>query len=450
MADSRIVVFTRYPVPGKTKTRMIPALGPVGAAGLQRQMAGFTVLNARLLRRRADVEVEIRYTGGSRRSMRNWLGPDLAYVAQGNGDLGARMADAFDASHRAGAGRTVVVGTDCPAISPDVLAQALDALGQADVVIGPAVDGGYYLLGLRTPTPRLFEGIPWGTGDVLELSLQAAASEGLSVERLAELPDVDRPEDLHIWRAAAGLGDAGADDTVSVIIPTLNEAGNIQETVERALPGAEEVLVADGGSSDGTRDVAAAAGATVLAVPGGRPAQLNTAAMASRGGVLLFLHADTHLPADYAARARETLAPDGVVAGAFAFAVRAGGRSLRAVERVANWRSRLLQMPYGDQSLFVGRGTFFGTGGFSALPIMDDFELVCRLRHIGRIATAREAAATSARRWQALGAWRTTAINQLMILGYHAGVSPARLKRFYRRQSGLAQGQGVGAGGEGE
>ncbi|NJL23414.1 MAG: glycosyltransferase, partial [Leptolyngbyaceae cyanobacterium SM1_3_5] len=107
---------------------------------------------------------------------------------------------------------------------------------------------------------------------------------------------------------------------------------------------------------------------------------------------------------------------------------------LRLVEWGANWRSRLLQLPYGDQALFLRRDTFWQVGGFPDLPMMEDFELVRRLRRRGRIAIAPDAVLTSARRWQKLGILKATVINQVAIVAYLIGISPDRIARWYRRQ----------------
>ena len=121
-----------------------------------------------------------------------------------------------------------------------------------------------------------------------------------------------------------------------------------------------------------------------------------------------------------------------MIAGAFRLQIDGAGRWLRLIERVANLRARYLHMPYGDQAVFLRRETFESLGGFADLPIMEDYELSRRLRRRGRIELADASAVTSARRWQTLGPWRTTWINQMIVLGYHLGVSPERLARWYR------------------
>jgi len=207
----RLIVFTRYPQPGETKTRLIPALGEEGAADLQRQMTEHTVRRVRPLTTSAQLHAELRYEGGSEDEMREWLGPALCYRPQGAGDLGMRMRRAFQDSFAAGAERVVVIGSDCPGLRTELLREGFASLARTDLVLGPAGDGGYYLIGLRRSCgelaiPALFSGIAWGSDQVLGETLRIAAAVGLSVVLLDILDDVDRPEDLPIWeREVAGV-----------------------------------------------------------------------------------------------------------------------------------------------------------------------------------------------------------------------------------------------------
>ena len=195
-----------------------------------------------------------------------------------------------------------------------------------------------------------------------------------------------------------------------MIVPTLNEAASLGRTLERVRRAdGIEIIVADGGSRDATREIAAQAGATVLVTAGGRAAQQNAGAAVAGGRHLLFLHADTLLPDGYAELIRRALDRPATVAGAFRFRTDGAGAAMRLVEWGANIRSALFQWPYGDQGLFMEKRVFDELGGFSPLPIMEDYELVGRLRRRGPVVTLSEAAITSARRWQRLGALRTTA-----------------------------------------
>lgn len=436
---NRLIVFTRYPEAGTTKTRLIPALGAEGAATLQRQMTEYTLSQVNALQRDRPMEIDIRFAGGDRARMQSWLGGGYTYQPQGTGDLGTRMAQALSDGFAAGSDRLLVIGTDCPGLDALTLNQAFEQLNTADLVVGPATDGGYYLIGLRRPVPELFVGIDWSTERVLSQTLAIAQSLHLSVALLTSLGDVDRPDDLPLWEAVqqrhSAVNSMNSMDSISVIIPVLNEGDRLQECLQAALaPRDAEIIVVDGGSVDGTAELAAAMGAIVLQSPPGRARQMNRGAAAATGKILLFLHGDTRLPPDYPSQMRHTLAQCNIVAGAFTLHIASANPSLRWVEWGVGVRSRWLQLPYGDQALFLKADRFQAMGGFAELPIMEDFELVQRLQRQGRIAIAPATVLTSPRRWETLGVIRTTLINQMIIAGYFLGVPAERLARWYRRK----------------
>ena len=132
--------------------------------------------------------------------MRQMFGIDYQYQSQSEGDLGHRMSCAFADSLGQGRRRVVLIGSDCPGITAKVLNAAFSHLNHYDLVLGPTTDGGYYLIGLRAPSPELFQDLPWGTADVLEMTLSRAASLGLRTILLEPLTDIDRPEDLAVWQ----------------------------------------------------------------------------------------------------------------------------------------------------------------------------------------------------------------------------------------------------------
>ena len=431
----KLIIFTRYPEPGTTKTRMIGALGAGGAAELHRQMTERAVGTARKLRDSIGIVIEIHFGGGDDSKMRQWLGNDIAYAEQIGLDLGERMDHAFKAAFDQGCDRIVVVGSDCPELTVDILEKAFQALDSHPVVLGPAFDGGYYLVGLKQRLTDIFQNIPWGSGNVLKETRKVLLSQKVSFALLERLSDVDTPEDLHIWESAQ-KAKYTRNDSLSIIIPALNESAQIQTAVQSARKGLPlEVIVVDGGSRDETVQVASRAGATVIQAPRGRALQMNAGAGISRGSHLLFLHADTRLPDGYSDYIRSILNNDSAVAGgAFCFGIAHpfSGRGL--VEWMTNLRARRFQMPYGDQAIFVRRREFSEMGGYKPIPIMEDYDFIQRLKRRGRIVIADAVAMTSGRRWLELGALRTTLINQLVIAGYHCGVAPEKLAVFYRNK----------------
>lgn len=191
-----LIIFTRYPEPGTTKTRLIPALGEVGAANLHKQMTEQTIFQVKELQKIIRVSVEVRFTGGNLEKMQNWLGNDLRYESQGKGDLGARMERSLINAFNQKAQQVIIIGTDCPELNSQILTTAFEQLKVFNLVLGPAIDGGYYLIGLQQPTPELFTNISWGTAQVFAKTVEIAQKLNLSMGYLPTLADIDRPEDL--------------------------------------------------------------------------------------------------------------------------------------------------------------------------------------------------------------------------------------------------------------
>lgn len=429
----RLILFARFPVAGKVKTRLIPALGAEGAAALHRRLVLRSLRTAHALCQSQGVELEIRFAGDDAKEMQHWLGDGWLCRPQCEGDLGQRMAGAFADGFSEGSLATVIIGSDCPSLTPEILAAAFESLKTSPVVFGPATDGGYYLIGLTKLVPELFQRIAWGTETVLAQSLEILARNDSKPALLQPLDDLDRPEDLAAWKRLVESDDNDL-SRVSVIIPALNEAANIATTLEcvrKSSP--HEIIVVDGGSADETSIVAKNYGATVIHSKPARARQMNAGAAQATGNVLLFLHADTLLPDNWTRVVTDTLKAPGVAAGSFGFRVAESFPGRRLVEWTTNLRSRWFQNPYGDQTQFLRQATFEELGGFADLPIMEDYELNQRLRKLGRVVTAEAAAITSGRRWKRLGVVRTTLTNKMMIAGFCLGVSPHKLARFYRR-----------------
>jgi rSAM/selenodomain-associated transferase 2/rSAM/selenodomain-associated transferase 1 len=432
--SKRLILMLKFPTPGAVKTRLVPALGEQRACALHRALVRHTLVEVQRCAAEDGVAVEVRLAGApDDAAARAWLGGAVTIRDQGDGDLGARMDRAVQAAFAEGAAAVVVIGGDCPQLNFSHLGAAFSALARSEAVLGPAADGGYYLIGLRRALPALFRGIAWGGSEVLAQTLAAARTLSVDVALLATLRDIDVPADLTLWAETPAAGAAGRGG-VSVIVPALNEEASLPLTLAAVrLAGAHEIIVVDGGSADHTCEIARAHDAVVLSSAAGRARQMNCGAAVATGEFLLFLHADTLLPANWAALVRATLADANVAAGAFEFGLAGEFVGRRLIERGTNWRARHRQLPYGDQGLFVRRETFLQIGGFPDQPIMEDYEFVRRLRRRGRIALVPAVALTSARRWQRLGPLRTTLLNQLVALGYLVGISPARLAVWYRR-----------------
>ena len=185
----RLILFARYPIAGECKTRLIPAVGAEGAAAIHRQLTERTVA----VLRRANAPVTIASTGAGIEEFENWLGQDLTYQTQVDGDLTDRLS-AFLSEVP-----LIFFGADTPDLSPRVVEQAVAGLQSHRVVIGPAEDGGYYLIGMREPLPELLNDMPWSTAEVLPETLLRLQHLGIEPLLLETLADCDRPEDLKRW-----------------------------------------------------------------------------------------------------------------------------------------------------------------------------------------------------------------------------------------------------------
>jgi rSAM/selenodomain-associated transferase 2/rSAM/selenodomain-associated transferase 1 len=424
----RLIIFTRYPVKGSVKTRLFPALGEEGAASLHKKMTEHTVEWAASLSEKDPGFLQIRHEGGNQDLMAGWLGAKWEYIPQGEGDLGERMARAFEENFQKKIKKIVLVGTDCPQMTSFHVMAAFDALKKHDLVLTPTVDGGYSLIGLKQMVPELFVSIAWGTETVFQSTLERAKKAGLSVKSMKPLQDVDVPEDLSVWEKVSN-------QFLSIVIPTLNEEEHLGLTLEKVgrMPHGEAIVV-DGGSRDRTVEVAEKWGARVIRTEPNRGKQMNLGAREALGDILLFLHADTLLPGNYSVFIRKALTDPNVVGGAFAWRVEPSTPFLRYLEKNVAWRTKIFQMPYGDQAYFVRTSVFREMGGYADIPLMEDVEYIRRLRKIGKLAFITQPVVTSPRRYQKRGPVRTTLRNKLTLFGYYLRVPPERLSKFYYKQ----------------
>jgi rSAM/selenodomain-associated transferase 2 len=357
----------------------------------------------------------------------------------------------------------LLVGSDSPDLPAAILTQAAAALSETGVTLCPTEDGGYCLVGFRRDRllPRIFQNIIWSTETVFAETIARFQSADQAVTILPHWYDIDHAQDLdRFWqlnrqnpalkRSVTTLEKIRQPIALSVIMPVLNEGERIQKMLDHLaeisgqIP--YEVIVVDGDR----------AGSTLQYLPSDRPVrgitaargrglQMNAGAAIARGEILLFLHADTQLPATAFTQITTTLkqtptvgahrrAPNSgeVVGGAFDLAIASSRWILRTIARVASVRSRLTRLPYGDQAIFIRRSAFLELGGYPEIPIMEDVALMRSIQRRGwRIRILPDRVLTSARRWEREGVWRCTLRNWTMLLAYFAGVSPWTLLAWY-------------------
>ena len=459
--EAVICVFAKPPVAGEVKTRL--GLAPEAAALLARAFLDDTLLAASALpwatvalATTADISI--------------WPAAAPAGVPlllQGDGDLGARIERVMRAALGQGPA-AIAIGADAPALPARLFEAARVALRDHDAVLGPADDGGFYLLGLRRCPPSLLEGLPWSAADTCARTLERLHERGFHTAVLEPWFDVDRPEDLSRLRALLDAGALVAPRTraviaslenpgqpggpamsippphaeprvktaapqaaalrISVILPVLDEEARICERLAD-LEGFHEVIVVDGGSRDRTRERVAPP-ARLIDAPRGRGAQMNAGAARATGEVLLFLHADVSLPLHAPALIGRALADPRTVAGAFRTWHFADDGRAAPWLHLADLRSRYTSLPYGDQALFVRPDAFARAGGFPEQPLMEDLELSRRLRKLGRIARVPASVRVSGRRFLAHPLRDTLLVNLFPLL-YRLGVPASTLARYY-------------------
>lgn len=479
-----IALFVKAPELGQVKSRLAKTIGADFATEFYRSMGRdwFDRLTVFTDRQQADLRVFYAPDSG-RSTVRDWLGcDDRQLVAQGDGDLGDRMARAFTTCFGQGSDRVLLVGSDSPDLPDEILTQAAEALSETGAVICPTEDGGYCLVGFRGDRllPTIFQNMIWSTETVFTETIARFQSANQPVAILPHWYDIDHAPDLdRFWqlnqqnpdlkRSIATLAKIRQPIALSVIMPVLNEGERIQKMLDHLAEIAGqipyEVIVVDGDR----------AGSTLQYLPNDRPVrgitaargrglQMNAGAAIARGEILLFLHADTQLPADAFLKITQALAnPLGnkglkplvwgdrahdqaqsvgahrrapnsgeVVGGAFDLSIASPRWILQTIARIASVRSRLTRLPYGDQAIFIRRSTFVALGGYPEIPIMEDVALMRSIRRRGwRIRILPDRVLTSARRWEREGVWRCTLRNWTILLAYFAGVSPWTLLAWY-------------------
>ncbi|SMC26996.1 hypothetical protein SAMN02746041_02836 [Desulfacinum hydrothermale DSM 13146] len=431
MNRNALILFARHPAPGHVKTRLAKVVGSRAACDLYERLLRFNLgVLADFQRHWPETHIHVEVTPAERvPAFRKRFRLPWPVFAQEGEHLGRRMAHAFDRLFRRGYSRVLLMGSDLWDVNPKDLQGAFRALDQAQAVLGPAQDGGFYAVGLRRPCPKAFETPHWGTSDVLQRTWDTLRAEGLATSLLNVRHDVDRQEDLSALQRHWALA-----STVSVIVPTLAPRDKllpwIQHLANTLWPGDQLYVVR--GVSGTQAPPHASDGMVWLESPPGRGLQMNHGARSATGDILWFLHDDC-LPSPWAAyHVRKIVRDRRFSLGCFRLGFSPTNRALDAIAAWANLRTRCLGLPYGDQGLFCRKSTFHAVGGFAQPYLMEDVDFVKACRRHGRLLFLHETMHTSPRRYLEQGILRSSLRNHMTLFAHLLGRSNAVLyQRYY-------------------
>ncbi len=374
-----IIIFTRVPIPGKTKTRLMPCYTPLECAKLHAYFLQDIMAECQ----KVEADIYIYYDpDGNVSVLQKLLGMKHVYREQVGENLGERMHIAIKEVLEKGYESCVLIGTDVPGLQANHLRQGFEQLQHADVVLGPTKDGGYYLIGARKIVPEAFEKIQYGQGSVAEATKENLERAGHKVVFVESLLDIDTPEDVLEYRNLELDNHTGRylkrTPKISVIIPIYNEESTIQQIqaeVEKLKDC--EIIFVDGGSTDKTLSMIDEK-YRVIPSEKGRANQMNTGAKASSGNVLFFLHCDSHLPKEPVKEIKQVMRT--YRWGCFGIAFNQYTIELLVCRFVSNHRIKDRKVVFGDQGIFIDRTLFFEVGMYPVLPIMEDYQLSLTLK----------------------------------------------------------------------
>lgn len=400
-----LIVFTREPAAGKTKTRMMPYYRSGQCADLQLSFIRDIYRELRTV----DADIIVSYTGGEPLKLRSVFGDKKDYIEQRGEDLGHRMYYALEDTFALGYEKAVLIGTDIPELRAKSINAAFDKLENSDVVLGPTADGGYYLIGMKELHREAFDVRHYGESSVLKDTVTSIDKADYGIAFADTYHDMDNREDLAGYlrrmrndrrlRTSATGRFIKANATISIIVPIYNEASTIRRMMDQLMQyrSAAEIIFVDGGSTDDTLKIIDDR-FTVLTGAKGRAAQMNLGAEKSSGDILFFLHCDSVLPPRALDEIRDCFADNEY--GCFGVQFASSNFFMFTNRIISNHRAWNRGLPFGDQGIFISRELFFDMGMFPDMPIMEDYEFARRLAASGiKPGKTRHRISTSARRY---------------------------------------------------
>jgi len=384
MKHNALLIFLRYPEPGKVKRRLSEEIGSERAAEVYEKLIRRTLGVAFDFKLRApESRIVLFHTPDDpfEKLKKKFKGPWEFCVQEGE-HLGVRMDNALRAAFAAGARRAVLIGTDLADIEAGDIEGAFRNTGEKVAVLGPAADGGFYLIGTDRPVGAPLHSSVWGTGEVFSRTARELESAGFRVRAAAERNDVDRKRDLERLDR-----DIFFSSSISTIIPTLTEASKLSPLLlylqESLWPG-DEIVVVQGGASEKSGLMRISPSLTVVSTRKGRGIQQNAGAFLSRGTILFFLHDDTIPPPQFPYLIRSVCRDNQAVLGCFNLRFVPSTRALSMIAAWANIRTALFKLPYGDQGFFCRKEVFERVGGFGRNYLMEDVDLVRKFLKMSR------------------------------------------------------------------
>ncbi len=429
-----LLVFLKFPEAGKVKTRLAAEIGPNEALRLYSILARRSLgIASDLIEARADIDGIICYDPPDKKQFIAQIYPGpWKFIAQKGETLGYRMRNAFEAAFGLGYGQAVLMGTDIADLDVGDLCEAFGALGEGKTPVGPASDGGYYVIGLGRPCPEAFNLMSWSTSDVFQETVTSLDKIGHRIAILSERRDVDRLDDAEFL-----LAKEFARDKISIIIPFLEsnsfQAITLAERLQDLIWPDDEIILVKGLDDlyRNTECLHLNEKIRIICAPRGRGIQLNQGASQASGTILWFLHADSVPPPNFGYHIRKLTIGSRYSLGCFGLAFKEVPPQLRLISGWANLRTRYLGLPYGDQGLFCRSRLFNLLGGFKKRLIMEDVEMAKAFRKSGKLLFISEKIVTSGRRYLKGGFFRRGLMNHLTMIMYLAGARDETLYRFY-------------------